>query len=50
MLRKEQELKLLNVQYNKSNISSLEQENFDNFNIDLFSDEKDEKKYNSNKY
>ena len=40
--------KLLNVQYNKSNISSLEQENFDNFNIDLFSDEKDEKKYNSN--
>ena len=30
--------KLLNVQYNKSNISSLEQENFDNFNIDLFSD------------
>ena len=40
--------KLLNVQYNKSNISSLEQENFDNFNIDLFSVEKDEKKYNSN--
>lgn len=40
--------KLLNVQYNKSNISSLEQENFDNFNIDLFSEEKDEKKYNSN--
>ena len=39
--------KLLNVQYNKSNISSLEHENFDNFNIDLFSDEKDEKKYNS---
>ena len=40
--------KLLDVQYNKSNISSLEIENFDNFNIDLFSDEKDEKKYNSN--
>ena len=39
--------KLLDVQYNKSNISSLELENFDNFNIDLFSDEKDEKKYNS---
>lgn len=40
--------KLLNIQYNKSNISSLEHENFDNFNISLFSDEKDEKKYNSN--
>lgn len=40
--------KLLNIQYNKSNISSLEHENFDNFNINLFSDEKDEKKYNSN--
>ena len=39
--------KLLNIQYNKSNISSLEHENFDNFNINLFSDEKDEKKYNS---
>ena len=40
--------KLLDIQYNKSNISSLEHENFDNFNINLFSDEKDEKKYNSN--
>lgn len=40
--------KLLDLQYNKSNISSLEHENFDNFNINLFSDEKDEKKYNSN--
>jgi len=40
--------KLLNVQYNKSNISSFETENFDNFNIDLFSSEIDEKKYNSN--
>lgn len=40
--------KLLNIQYNKSNISSLEHENFDNFNISLFSDEKNEKKYNSN--
>ncbi len=39
--------KLLNIQYNKSNISSLEHENFDNFNISLFSDEIDEKKYNS---
>ena len=40
--------KLLDVQYNKSNISSLETENFDNFNINLFSNEIDEKKYNSN--
>lgn len=38
--------KLLNVQYNKSNISSLEHENFDNFNINLFSEIIDEKKYN----
>jgi len=40
--------KLLDIQYNKSNISSLETENFDNFNINLFFDEIDEKKYNSN--
>ena len=40
--------KLLDLQYNKSNISSLETENFDNFNINLFSNETDEKKYNSN--
>ena len=40
--------KLLDIQYNKSNISSLEHENFDNFNINLFSDNIDEKKYNSN--
>ena len=40
--------KLLNVQYNKSNISSLESDNFNNFNITLFSDRVDEKKYNSN--
>jgi len=40
--------KLLDVQYNKSNISSLEHENFNNFNINLFSNEIDEKKYNSN--
>ena len=40
--------KLLDVQYNKSNISSLETENFNNFNISLFSNEVDEKKYNAN--
>ena len=40
--------RLLNMQYNKSNISSLETENFNTFNSNLFSDEIDEKKYNSN--
>jgi len=40
--------KLLDIQYNKSNISSLEHENFDNFNINIFSDQKNENKYNSN--
>lgn len=39
--------KLLDVEYNKSNISSLENENFCTFNLKLFSDEIDEKKYNS---
>ena len=40
--------RLLNMQYNKSNISSLETENFNTFNSNLFSDVIDEKKYNSN--
>ena len=40
--------KLLDIQYNKSNISGLESNNFDFFNLNLFSDEIDEKKYNSN--
>ena len=38
---------LLDIQYNKSNISSLKHENFDTFDINLFSNEIDEKKYNS---
>lgn len=38
---------LLNQEYNKSNISSLEFENFNNFNLNIFSDEKNEEKYNS---
>lgn len=38
---------ILNFEYNKSNISSLEFENFDNFNLDVFSDEVNEEKYNS---
>lgn len=40
--------KLLNIEYNKANISSLENQNFYNFNINLFSENIDEKKYNSN--
>lgn len=40
--------KLIDLQYNKSNISRLENENFDTFNFDIFSDIADEKKYNSN--
>lgn len=38
---------LLNIEYNKSNISSLENENFNHFNLKLFSDEIDANKYNS---
>ena len=40
--------KLLNVQYNKANISSLERDHFQHFNLSLFSDKVDENKYNSN--
>lgn len=40
--------KLMDIQYNKSNISNLENENFDKFNELVFSDITDEKKYNSN--
>lgn len=40
--------KLMDIQYNRSNISNLENENFDKFNELLFSDIADEKKYNSN--
>ena len=39
--------KLIDLQYNKSNISNLEKENFKVFNDTLFSDVSDEKKYNS---
>lgn len=38
---------LLNIEYNKSNISSLENENFNHFNLALFSDEINANKYNS---
>lgn len=37
--------KLLNLSYNKSNLSDIKNENFENFNIDLFSDEVNAKKY-----
>lgn len=39
--------KLLNIAYNKSNIGNLEVENFNTFNITLYSDIVDEKRYNS---
>ena len=40
--------KLLDISYNKSNISNLEKENFNTFNENLFSDEVDLSKYNLN--
>lgn len=39
---------LLNISYNKSNISNLEKENFNNFNENIFSDEVDLAKYKVN--
>jgi len=40
--------KLLNVSFNKSNMSNLNTQNFDNFNENLFSDEVDLAKYKFN--
>lgn len=40
--------KLLNVAFNKSNISNIDKENFNNFNELIFSDKVDEKKYKLN--
>lgn len=40
--------KLLNISYNKSNISNLYKENFENFNEKLFSDDVDLAKYKFN--
>lgn len=40
--------KLLNIEYNNSNIGNLDRENFKKFNINLYSDEVNEAKYNSN--
>lgn len=38
---------LFNLEYNKSNLSNLEKENFEHFSFDLYSDEINEEKYNS---
>lgn len=40
--------KLFDIEYNKSNISNLENHNFDNFNFDLYSNEINEELYRSN--
>ena len=40
--------KLYNIEYNKSNIYNLENQNFSNFNLNFYSDEINSAKYNSN--
>ena len=40
--------KLINISYNKSNLSNLQKENFKNFNANLFSNEKNIEKYKMN--
>lgn len=40
--------KLLDISYNKSNISNLSRENFDNFNLSVFSDKIDFEKFKLN--
>lgn len=39
--------KLYNIEYNQKNINSIKNQTFDNFNINLFSNEINENKYNS---
>lgn len=39
--------KLFNLEYNKSNLSNLEKENFEHFSFDLYSNEVNEEKYHS---
>ena len=39
--------KLFNLEYNKSNLSNLEKENFEHFSFDLYSNEINEEKYHS---
>jgi len=36
---------MFDLEFNESNIGNLEKENFDNFNLDLYSDSADEQKY-----
>ena len=39
---------IYNLEYNKKNINNIDNQTFNNFNINLFSDKVDEKKYNTN--
>ncbi len=39
--------RIYNIEYNKSNITNLNKQNFDNFNLNLYSDEVSKSKYNS---
>ncbi len=39
--------KLYNLEYNQKNINNIDNQTFDSFNINLFSDKVDERKYNS---
>lgn len=39
---------IYNLEYNQKNINNIDNQNFNNFNINLFSSEVNEKKYNSN--
>lgn len=40
--------RLINISYNKSNLSNLQKENFKNFNANIFSNQKDVEKYKMN--
>lgn len=40
--------KLLDIEYNKSNIANLNKDTFDNFNFNVYSDDINKEKYNSN--
>ena len=39
--------KIFDIEFNKSNIGNLQKENFDNFDLSLYSDEINEQKYNA---
>jgi len=40
--------RLFNIEFNKSNLNNLDKENFNNFNINLYSDTPNKEKYKSN--